>query len=189
MGDVRSDPTDPYRDALYSAEDAALPDGGRRFTRFSAIENFVEEVIRDPWWEATFPDAAVDVDVRRRSRGATFSAAHVAEDGQEAVLFIRDGSWTMAVVIHELAHVAASRQFDDRLAVNQGIGSDPGGTQGAGPRGSVTPGSRGYHGSHGPDFATALLTLWRRYLGVHAYGALRSAFDEREVPYLRALRG
>lgn len=171
MGDVRSDPTDPYRDALYSAEDDALPGGGRRFTRFSAIEGFVEEVIRDPWWESMFPDAAVDVAVRRRSRGATFSAAHVADDGQEAVLFIRDGSWTMAVVIHELAHVAASLPSDRRMAGGQG--GEP---------------SR-FHGSHGPEFATALLILWRRYLGVHAYGALRSAFDEREVPYRRALRG
>ncbi|MGB3409958.1 MAG: hypothetical protein WBA45_02075 [Microthrixaceae bacterium] len=180
---MRSDPTDPYRDALYSAEDAALPDGGRRFTRFSAIEKFIEEVIADPWWESTFPDAAVEVAVRRRSRGATFSAAHVAQGGQEAVLFIRDGSWTMAVVIHELAHVAANQYSDGGMAPSQGSGSR------AFDGSSGSDASRGHQASHGPEFATALLILWRRYLGVHAYGALRSAFDEREVPYRRALRG
>lgn len=169
MGDVRSDPSDPSREALYAAEDSALPDGGRRFTRFAAIEKFVGEIIGDPWWESTFPDAPVEVAVRRRSRGATFSAAHVAEDGQEAVLFIRDGSWTMSVVIHELAHVAAMQTIRSEVGYPT--------------EGHVTD------ASHGPVFAAALLKLWRRYLGVHAYGALRSAFDDREVPYRRARRG
>ncbi|HTO00880.1 MAG TPA: hypothetical protein VL068_09425 [Microthrixaceae bacterium] len=155
---MHSDPADPYRDALYAAEDEALPDGGRRFTRFASIEKFVGEVISDPFWEMTFPDAPVEVEIRRRSRGATFSAAHVAEDGQAAVLFIRDGSWTMAVVVHELAHVAS-------FTANR------------------------TDGSHGPEFAAALLKLWRKYLGMHAYGALRSALDGRDVPYRRARRG
>jgi putative metallohydrolase (TIGR04338 family) len=41
---------------------------------------------------------------------------------------------------------------------------------------------------HGPEFADALLELWRRHLGLHAYGALRSAFLAQGVRYQRARR-
>lgn len=167
---MRSDPADPYREALYAAEDSALPDGGRRFTRFSSIEQFVAEVLEDPWWEAKFPDAPLAVSLERRSRGATFSAAHVTVDGSEAVLFIRDGSWTKSVVVHELAHVAAGREIVLSRAAAARRGETP-------------------EGPHGPTYAAVLMELWRRHLGVHAYGALRSALNEREVPYRRDLRG
>ncbi len=149
---------DPHRDAVYRAEHDALPDGGRRFRRFSELEAWVEQVVLGPAWEALFPDAPLEVAVLRRSRGATFSAAHVTPDGDAAAVWIRDGSWDAATVVHELAHVAA------------GPSPDP-------------------TGPHGSRFATALLRLWRELLGVHAYGALRSALEVHGVPYQRDALG
>ena len=147
-------PVDPHREAVYRAEHCALPDGGRRFARFAELEAWVEQVVLDPSWEAMFPDAPLEVAVLRRSRSATFSAAHVTPAGDAAAIWIRDGSWDAATVVHELAHVAS--------------GSSPDPT-----------------GPHGRRFATALLRLWRELLGVHAYGALRSALDDQGVPYQR----
>lgn len=144
---------DPHRERLYDAEHDALPEGGRRFTRFAQLEQYVHDVALGPWWERTFPDAPVEIDVLRRSRSATFSAAHVADDGGAAVVWIRDGSWDQVTVVHELAHVATA------------------------------PGDRS--GPHGERFATTLLICWRELLGVHAYGALRSALDDHGVPYRR----
>lgn len=145
---------DPHRDAVYRAEHQALPDGGRRFARFAELEAWVEQVVLGPRWEALFPEAPLEVAVLRRSRSATFSAAHVTPEGDAAAIWIRDGSWDAATVVHELAHVAA------------GTAPDP-------------------TGPHGRRFATALLRLWRELLGVHAYGALRSALDDQGVPYQR----
>ena len=45
---TRADPQDPHRDALYAAEAAALPDGGRRFRRFADVEAYVQDVLREP---------------------------------------------------------------------------------------------------------------------------------------------
>jgi putative metallohydrolase (TIGR04338 family) len=97
---------DPHREALYRCEHAALPDGGRRFRRFVELEQYVQQVSLGTWWEATFPAAPIDITVLRRSSGATFSAAHVDPDGEEAAIWIRDGSWDAVTVVHELAHVA-----------------------------------------------------------------------------------
>lgn len=144
---------DPLRLAVYDAEDAALPGGGRRFRRFAEVESFVHLAMTEPWWEEHFPDAPVSAELHRRSRSATFSAAHVTDDGWDAVIWIRDGSWDAVTVVHELAHVAA------------GSWRRPG-------RWQAEPG-------HGPRFVDALCRLWRRHLGVHAYGALRSALVER----------
>jgi len=113
------------------------------------------------WWDQCFPDAPIEVDVMRRSRGATFSAAHVSADGDGAALWIRDGSWDGVTVVHELAHVASAAA--------------------AGPDDPTGP--------HGREFATALLLLWRELLGVHAYGALRSGLDDHGVPYRRERLG
>jgi putative metallohydrolase (TIGR04338 family) len=101
-----SDPADPHREVLYRCEHLAQPDGGRRFRRFSQVQQYVVSVVLGAWWEATFPDAPVEVEVMRRSSGATFSAAHVDPTGDEAVIWIRDGSWDAVTVVHELAHVA-----------------------------------------------------------------------------------
>jgi putative metallohydrolase (TIGR04338 family) len=151
---------DPHRDALYAAEHAALPDGGRRFRRFAEIEAYVTAVVTGPFWETRFPHAPIEVEVLRRSHGATFSAAHVTDDGDAAAVWLRDGSWDLATVVHELAHVAAAP-----------AGTAAGGADPTGP--------------HGERFATALLVLWRELLGVHAYGALRSCLDDHGVPYRR----
>jgi putative metallohydrolase (TIGR04338 family) len=140
---------------VYRSEAEASPGGGRRFARFVEVEAFVLGALADPWWAHAFPEAPVEVDVLRRSRTATFSAAHVAEDGLAAAMWIRDGSWDAVTVVHELAHVAEG-----------GAGPEP----------------------HGPAFAGVLLALWRRHLGVHAYGALRSAFDDHGVGYHRDRR-
>lgn len=152
---------DPWQQQVYAAEHAALPDGGRRFRRFAEVESFVRTALADPWWAVTFPAAPVEVDVLRRSRGATFSAAHVTADGAAAAVWIRDGSWDAATVVHELAHVAVGR----------GPVLVPSAPQ-----------------PHGPEFVAALLALWRHHLGVHAYGALRSALEDHGVPTQRARR-
>ncbi|MFZ4519980.1 MAG: hypothetical protein ACOYOP_16435 [Microthrixaceae bacterium] len=152
---------DPWQHRVYAAEHAALPEGGRRFRRFAEVEAFVADALADPWWAATFPAAPVEVDVLRRSRGATFSAAHVTPDGTAAAVWIRDGSWDAATVVHELAHVAVGR--------GRALAPAP-----------PEP--------HGPEFVAALLALWRRHLGAHAYGALRSALEDHGVPTQRPRR-
>lgn len=138
---------DPDGPVVQRAEDEAEPGGGRRFRRFVDVQAFVAQVVGDHWWSQTFPWAPVDVVVERRSRSATFSAAHVAVSG-EAVVLIRDGSWDAVTVLHELAHVAA----------RSGLGAGR---------------------SHGPEFTSALLELWRRHLGVQAWAALVQALPDR----------
>lgn len=105
MADPSAGP-DPFRDALYRAEHEALPDGGRRFTRFAELESWVEALVLGPVWEELFPEAPLEVSVMRRSRSATFSAAFVPDGEDAAAIWIRDGSWDAATVLHELAHVA-----------------------------------------------------------------------------------
>ncbi len=86
-----------------------MPSGGRKFTRFAQVNDFIDSVIVSPWWESMFPDAPIEVTVMRRSRGATFSAATVDVAGEAGAIWIRDGSWDLVTVLHELAHVAAER--------------------------------------------------------------------------------
>ncbi|HMY88841.1 MAG TPA: hypothetical protein PLR40_15905, partial [Microthrixaceae bacterium] len=136
-------------------ETAAAPDGGRRFARFVELERFVGAAMTEPWWEQQFPDAPVSVELHRRSRSATFSAAHVTDDGWDGVIWIRDGSWDMVTVLHELAHVATGSWRD--------------------------PGRWSAEAGHGPRFVDGLARLWRRHMGLHAYGALRLALTERGV--------
>ncbi len=97
---------DPYRESLYRSEHMALPDGGRRFRRFVQVQDYVTQVVTGPWWEKTHPTAPVEVDVLRRSSSATFSAAHVEAGGDAAAIWLRDGSWDLVTIVHELAHVA-----------------------------------------------------------------------------------
>jgi putative metallohydrolase (TIGR04338 family) len=112
VADLADDRRDPHRDSVYRAEAEALADGGRRFHRFSELEAWVAEQVLGHRWAAMFPDAPLEVSVLRRSRGATFSAAHVTADGDGAVIWIRDGSWDAVTVVHELAHVAAGPAID-----------------------------------------------------------------------------
>lgn len=97
---------DPHRDLVYAAENDAAPDGGRRFRRFAEVRTFIDEVVLSGWWNDTFPDAPIEIVVMRRSRGATFSAATVDRAADAAAVWIRDGSWDMVTILHELAHVA-----------------------------------------------------------------------------------
>lgn len=147
---------DPYRDRVYSAENDAAPDGGRHFTRFTHVEAMIDSVVTSPWWDETFPHAPIEVVVMRRSRGATFSAATVDRAAEAAAVWIRDGSWDLVTILHELAHVASR-------------GEDP-------------------TGPHGQMFAADLCELWRRFMGFHAYGALRSALEAHGVPLRLDLR-
>jgi putative metallohydrolase (TIGR04338 family) len=101
--------------AVQQAEDAALPGGGRQFPTAVEMRAYVDRVTSDPWWNETFPWAPCAVDLRVRSRSATFSAAHLSPSG-EAVIFIRRGSFDAVTVIHELAHVAARSGLGDRGA-------------------------------------------------------------------------
>lgn len=141
--------------AVYEAEEEALPGGGRRFRRFADVEAFVDSVTAEPFWEVTFPEAPVSVEVHRRSRSATFSAAHVSDDGWDGRMWIREGSWNAVTVLHELAHVATGSY--------------------------ATPARWAAEPSHGPRFVDALCLLWRRHLGIHAYGALVLALGGRGV--------
>lgn len=101
------DPGDPQRELVYRCEDRALA-GTRRFTRFAHVEQFVQEVVTDPWLIDDLPQRwsvlpPIDVVLARRSRSATASLA----EASRAVIYLRDGHWTVAVVLHELAHLAA----------------------------------------------------------------------------------
>lgn len=100
------DDADPFRERLYRAESEALVDGGRRFTRFVQIERFVNSVVTSQWWDETFPSAPIEIQVFRRSRGATFSAAVTDGVAEAGALWIRDGSWDLVTIVHELAHFA-----------------------------------------------------------------------------------
>jgi putative metallohydrolase (TIGR04338 family) len=93
---------DPRRDAVYSAEHAALDDVGPRFTRWTEVVAYVDSLTTDARWTDVFPDAPVEVEVVRRSRSARYSAAEPAR----GVIHLRDGSWDASTVLHELAHLA-----------------------------------------------------------------------------------
>ncbi len=92
---------------MYLCEDQALGEV-RRLARFAEVERFVEEVVTDTWWVDDLPRRwsvlpPLEVVLARRSRSAT---ASLAEAGRP-VIHLRDGHWTAAVVLHELAHLAA----------------------------------------------------------------------------------
>lgn len=95
-------------DLVYAAEDLALGDTGRRFSRWTDVAAYVDAVVASDWWAGTFPHAPQEVEVLRRSRSAT---ASLASRGSAAIA-IRDGSWTSPVILHELAHLAAPRDDD-----------------------------------------------------------------------------
>lgn len=94
---------DPQRLAVYAAEDAVLAEVGQRFRRWTEVEVYIESVLASPGYLRLFPDASLDVAVARRSRSATASLA-VPE---HATLLIRDGSWNVVTLLHELAHLVS----------------------------------------------------------------------------------
>lgn len=153
------DPADPHQFAVYSAEDGALPGGGRQFARLADLRAWAEQVVADPWWSETFPSAPIDVDVEARSGTSTASVSHVGDAGRAAFVKVHPRHRHAVGVVHELAHIAAWE-----------------------PMGSL---SSTAEPSHGPRFCEALLLLWREHLGLHAYGALRSAFEGQGIPFRR----
>ena len=153
------DPADPHQFLVYAAEDSALPGGGRQFADMAQVGDWVATVVTDPWWSETFPAAPLDVDVQSRSGTSTASVSHVGDAGRAALVRVHPAHRNAAGVVHELAHVAAWEPL-------------------AGRPGAAEP-------SHGPRFCEVLLLLWREHLGLHAYGALRSAFEDQGIPFRR----
>ena len=149
------DPADPHQFLVYAAEDGALPGGGRQFADMAEVRRWAERVVTDPWWSETFPAAPIDVDVEARSGTSTASVSHVGDAGRAAFVKVHPDHRHAVGVVHELAHVASWQPLG---------GNEP---------------------SHGPRFCEALLLLWREHLGVHAYGALRSAFEGQGIPFRR----
>lgn len=97
-------------DATYAAEDAAAV-GCRRYRTFEELSAHVDEIVCSEWWDLTFPDAPIEVHVERRSRSATFSAAR-CEPTHGVLWFIDGDHWNVAVVCHELAHLAGFGAHD-----------------------------------------------------------------------------
>lgn len=98
----------PQASAVYAAERTAVVNRPlRRFGYWTEIVDYVGSVTGSSWWEVTFPDAALEVVLQRRSRSATFSAATETTD-EVGVMFLVDGAgWGLETVLHELAHLAA----------------------------------------------------------------------------------
>lgn len=60
-------------------------------------------MIADDQWTSAFPNAPLSVEVHRRSRSASASLAAPSL----CAIAIREGSWDLPTVLHELAHLAA----------------------------------------------------------------------------------
>ncbi len=93
---------DPQAQRVDAAEESVIDDVGRRFTRWSQVERFVDGVLGDDLFHEQFENAPLEITLERRSRSATASLA----DAGRAVIWIRDGSWDALTVLHELAHIA-----------------------------------------------------------------------------------
>ncbi|MFN8049954.1 MAG: hypothetical protein U0Q22_00770 [Acidimicrobiales bacterium] len=102
MADTAPD-ADPQRAAVYAAEDSVIADVGRRLRRWVEVEAFVESVLTSERYLDSFPDGPLEVLVDRRSRGARASLAVPTRN----LILIRDGSWNVLTVLHELAHLLA----------------------------------------------------------------------------------
>lgn len=156
-------------DALYGAEDSVALDRLRQFQRFAEVQQAIDDIVLSDWWAEMFPEAPVEVQVFRRSRSARFSVAQARLDEDAGAVFIRDGSWDLVTVLHELAHIAtvsvvAHSGSDTRRAALQ---RDP----------------------HNEDFVGVLLLFWQEWAGFHNYGELRSVLDAHGVAYHLPRRG
>lgn len=95
--------TDPQRDAVYAAEQAALAELGPDLRRWRDVLAYVESVVMHPAWTDAASSPPIDVEVQRRSRSARYAAA----DATSATIWIPEGRWNAMTVLHELAHLAA----------------------------------------------------------------------------------
>jgi len=93
-------------EAVYRAEDRTILSSARRFRTVREMEFWIEEVTTSDFWYSTFPQAPDHVEVEIRSGSAQFSLAH--SNRVVGVVAIANNSEhrNMAVVLHELAHVA-----------------------------------------------------------------------------------
>jgi putative metallohydrolase (TIGR04338 family) len=99
-------------EATYAAERRSIEHLGelRRFRRFLHIVSYVDQVVASDWWDETFPCAPAEVEVQRRSHRAVASLATV--DAGVGVIALVDGhGWSLDVVLHELAHLAAGPEW------------------------------------------------------------------------------
>lgn len=92
-------------EAVYTAENLTISKVARRFDDFRSIEDFVEQVITDPWWELKFPAAPLHVHIERRSSSSHWSVAH----GNTIALANNPQGRSLSTVLHELAHVATAQ--------------------------------------------------------------------------------
>ena len=100
--------TPPRPAGIYEAEDTAARKAGlRRFRTFSELEEVLQRVVQGDWWAAQFPNAPLEVEVSRRSRNATFSAAATDSQGVGLIAIVDGSGWGMETILHELAHLAA----------------------------------------------------------------------------------
>ena len=98
-------------DHVYAAESAAaLAASPRRFARFAHIVGYIESITSSEWWDEEFPFAPVEVEVQRRSRGASASLATIAANRVGVIALVDGTGWGLETVLHELAHLAAGTQ-------------------------------------------------------------------------------
>lgn len=90
-------------DAVYKAEDIVLAPISRRFSTMAELAGVVADITASSWWSQQFPSAAdKHIRIEPRSSSARFSLA--SADG---LILISNSPQhrTMAVVLHELAHI------------------------------------------------------------------------------------
>ncbi len=99
---------DAWAEAVRTAEDEATSQVAlRRFRTFRELEAYVQSVVLSRWWSECFPAAPLEVEVVRRGRSATFSAAEQPASGFAVVHIVDGRGWGLETVLHELAHLAA----------------------------------------------------------------------------------
>jgi putative metallohydrolase (TIGR04338 family) len=89
--------------AVYRAEGLVLDPISRRFSTMAELTGVVAEITASGWWSTQFPAAADKaIRVEPRSSSASYSLAH-----SDGLILIGNSPRhrTLAVVLHELAHI------------------------------------------------------------------------------------
>ena len=95
---------DSERSLAYRAENAAEfweTGFGRTFESLADVQAFIDRVIRGAWWRNRFDARPIRVEMKRRgsTRSSAFRSARK--------IAFAPGHLTLAVVLHEMAHIAA----------------------------------------------------------------------------------
>lgn len=90
-------------EACYRAE-AFLQPVARRFSTMQEVRDYVMDLTSSDWWIESFPAAFVSIEVETRSSSARWSLA--LKDGTTIAIANNPRHRTLAVILHELAHVA-----------------------------------------------------------------------------------